>query len=123
MTAEGVSVIVDEANLLGSHWLVAMMVTVCGVLMFPGAEYRPVALMLPAPPGPIVQVTAVWLVFATFAVSCAVWPSSSVAVAGLTLTDMGGISVTVAVRAVDDSPRVVAVIVTVACELRLSGAV
>jgi hypothetical protein len=79
--------------------------------------------MLPALAGLIVQLTALWLVFATLAVNCCVWPFVSTALGGVTLTDTGGINVTMAVMVVEEIPSVVAVIVTLLCALMLSGAV
>src|SRR5271157_1534116 len=101
VAAAGTRVIVAEADLVGSAWLV-----------------------VPTPAGMAVQVTAVLLVLATLAVNCCVWPPlESVTLAGVTLKDTGGMRVTVAVSDVDETPRVVAVIVTVCCVSILEGAV
>ena len=52
----GIRVIVDEADLVESAWLVAVTVTVCcGV--GPGAVYSPLSLIEPASAGLIVHVT------------------------------------------------------------------
>jgi hypothetical protein len=61
--------------------------------------YSPVWSIVPTPAGLIVHVTAVLLEFATLAENCCVDPEllgKNVALAGVTLIDMGGISVTVA---------------------------
>jgi hypothetical protein len=116
-------VIVAEADSVVSAWLVAVMVTVCGVEMLAGAVYRPDALIVPVPAGLIVQVTAVFPVFRTLAVNCCVWLAPMVALGGVTPTDTGIISVTVAEAACVISVRLVAVMVTVCCEVMLAGAV
>src|SRR5271157_145682 len=124
VAAAGTRVIVAEADLVGSAWLVAVIVTVCCKPTAAGAVYNPAALIVPTPAGMAVQVTAVLLVLATLAVNCCVWPPlESVTLAGVTLKDTGGMRVTVAVSDVDETPRVVAVIVTVCCVSILEGAV
>jgi hypothetical protein len=55
-----------------------------------GAVYRPDELIEPTPAGEIDHVTALLVALATVAVSWAGWPLFSVAVAGFTLTEMGG---------------------------------
>jgi hypothetical protein len=68
-------VIVPEAVAEESAWLVAVTVTVSAVVMLAGAVYRPVELIVPAPAGEIVQVTAALLVFTALAENCCVWPA------------------------------------------------
>ena len=62
--------IVAEADLVVSNWLVAVIVTVCWVAMLDGATYKPDTLIVPTPAGLIVQVTAVLMALITFAVNC-----------------------------------------------------
>ena len=67
----GDNVIAAEADAAVLAWLVAVMLTVCAVVMAAGAVYSPEGLTVPVPAGDIVQVTAVLLVLVTVAViSC-----------------------------------------------------
>src|ERR1035437_6885257 len=66
MPTVGLSVILALADLLGSATLVAVTVTVWGLAIEAGAEYRPAAVILPAN-GLIDQVTAVLPVLVTAA--------------------------------------------------------
>jgi hypothetical protein len=68
----GINVTVAVAVAEELAWLVAVSVTVCCVVMLAGAVYRPEELMLPTPPGVIVQFTVVLLVLVTVAVNCCV---------------------------------------------------
>lgn len=86
----GSSVIVVDEDAVVSARLVAVSVTVCAVAMVVGAVNRPDAPIDPAPTGLIDHVTALLAAFDTVAVSCAVSPPFSDAVAGLTLTAIGG---------------------------------
>src|SRR5258708_32525 len=70
MATGGSNVIVAEADLFVSVWLLAVIVTVCWLVMLAGAVYSPAALIVPVPAGLIVQVTAVLMLFVTVAVSC-----------------------------------------------------
>jgi hypothetical protein len=68
------TVTVAAADFVVSAWLVAVTLTVCCFMMLAGAVYRPEALIEPVPEGLIVQLTAVFEVFATLAANCCVWP-------------------------------------------------
>jgi hypothetical protein len=68
----GYNVIVDEADFVVSAWLVAVTITVCWLVILAGAVYRPEELIVPTPPGEIVQVTAVLPLFTTLAENCCV---------------------------------------------------
>jgi hypothetical protein len=72
-------------------WLVAVIVTVCGVVTKVGAVYNPdVVLIAPAPVvGLRDQVTAVFVLPTTVAVNCCVPPALTEAVAGDTVTESG----------------------------------
>src|SRR5205807_7154338 len=84
-----------------------------GSLTLAGAVYNPLPLIEPAPAaGVTAQFTAVFEAFATVAVNCCVPPPYTVAVAGPTVTDTGGESVTVAVPVLIPSAWLLAVIVT-----------
>jgi hypothetical protein len=85
--------------------------------------YRPAELIDPAPPGSIVQATAVLLMLLTLAVNCCVWPGLSTTPPGLTLTVIGGTRVIAAEKELVESPNVVAVMGTVCCDVILFGAV
>jgi hypothetical protein len=97
-------------------------VTVCCEVILAGAVYNPLALIVPVP-GFTDQVTAVLLVFTTAAVNCVVCPPYNVAVVGVTLTDTGGASVTVAEADFVVSSWLVAVTVTICWATMLAGAV
>ena len=97
--------------------------TVCCFVRLVGAVYRPDELTDPLPVGLIDQLTAVLFVFTTLAENCCVCPALSVAVVGVTLTATAGISVTVAVADLVESAWLVAVMVTVCCDVMLAGAV
>ena len=100
-----------------------MMETVCCVATVAGAVYRPVASMVPTPEvGLSAQVTDVIVAFTTVAVNCWVWPPDSVGVAGLTVTVIGGESVTVEVAVFVLSTWLVAVTVTVCGAAIAAGA-
>ncbi len=120
---EGVRVMLADADLVGSAWLVAVTVTVCGAAMVSGAVYNPEALIAPTPLGLNHQVTAVLLVLATVAVNCWGLPASSVALAGATLTAMPGTRVTAAEADLVGSAWLVAVTVTTCCTATPAGAV
>jgi hypothetical protein len=122
---EGTSVTVAEPDWVESAWLVAIIVTVWVAATVAGAVYTPVVLlMVPAPvAGLIVQVTAVLLVFKTVAVKVCVCPPFSVAVVGVTLTEIGGDKVTVAEPDALLFAWLVAVTVTVCWLVMLAGAV
>jgi hypothetical protein len=79
--------------------------------------------MVPTPVGLIDHVTAVLLVFVTVAVKFCDWPAERDTLDGLTLTAIGGMSVTVADADFVVSVWLVAVIVTASCELIVVGAV
>jgi hypothetical protein len=119
----GSSVIVAEADLVESAWLVAVTVTVCCVVIVAGAVYTPLALIVPTPSGLIVHVTAWFVLFATVAVKLCVPFEYRVAAPGVTLTDTGGSSVTVADADFAASAWLVAVTVTVCCDVIVVGAV
>lgn len=85
--------------------------------------YRPPELIAPVPAGLIDQVTAALLVFMTVAENCCVWLAYKVAVAGVTLTAIAGIRVTVDDADLVVSAWVVAVIVTVCSVVIVAGAV
>jgi hypothetical protein len=99
------------------------MVTVCCVVMLAGAVYKPDGLMVPTPAGVIVQFTAGLLVLVTPAVNCCVQPPYSVVLSGVTLTDTGGIRVTVAESDGLEPVWLVAVTITCCCVVMLAGAV
>ena len=99
-----------------------MSVTVCCAVIVAGAVYTPEALTLPVPDGLIDQVTAEFEVLVSVAVNCAVCEEMSVMFAGLTLTEIGGLSVTVAEALLVLSAVLVAVTVTVCCVLTVLGA-
>src|SRR5579863_6177793 len=58
MVTGGKSVTTADADLVGSDWLVAVMVTVCGVVMVVGAVKLPEEDNVPMPAGALDQVTA-----------------------------------------------------------------
>jgi len=72
-------------------WLVAVIVTVCGVVTVAGAVYNPDVVLID--PAPVVglsdQVTAVFVLPTTVAVNCCVPPALTEAVAGETATESG----------------------------------
>lgn len=73
----------------------AVTVTVAGLGMVPGAVYKPLEVMVPdaAPPPGVpftCHVTEVFVVPVTVAMNCVVAPGLSVAVAGVTVTVIGG---------------------------------
>ena len=121
LTATGIKVTVAEADFVVSAWLVAVTVAVCSLAIVEGAEYKPLALTVPAPL--TVHVTAVLLVLVTVAANCCVWLPYSVVVVGLTLTATGGISVTVAAADFALSAWLVAVTVAVCWLAIMVGAV
>ena len=123
VTAAGSSVVVSVADWVVSQTLVAVTSTVCGAEIPAGAVYRPLGVIAPRPAGLMLQVTAVLAVLVTLAVNCCVWPPVRVTLNGATVTDTGGISVTIAVDGVDATPSVVPVIVTVCCDWIVAGAV
>src|SRR5258708_24723397 len=55
----GIRVRIADADLVGSAWLVAVIVTFCCALMLAGAVYKPLAVIVPGPPLPTDQITAV----------------------------------------------------------------
>jgi hypothetical protein len=72
--------------------LVAVIVTVCGVVTVAGAVYNPDELIVPAPvAGLIDQVTLVFVLPVTVAVNCCVPPAFTFVEAGETLTDTVGV--------------------------------
>src|ERR1700761_1284275 len=92
----GITVTVADADFVVSAWLVAVIVTVCCVATVAGALYSPAVEIAPVPAGLIDQLTAVLLVFVTVAENCCVWFAYNVAAAGVRLTAIGGIKVTIA---------------------------
>ena len=66
----GSSVIVATAVAVFSAWLIAVSVTVCGAVMFAGAVYKPVVLIVPTPVGVIIHVTATMQLPVTEATNC-----------------------------------------------------
>ena len=120
---EDSSVIVVDEDAVVSERLVAVIVTVCAVVMVAGAVYRPNMLTEPTPAGLSDHVTALLSVLVTVAVSCAVWPLFSAMVAGLTLTATEGSSVIVVDEEAVELARLVAVTVTVCAVLMVAGAV
>src|SRR4029079_17820076 len=96
----------------------------CCVETVAGAVYSPAASIVPTPvAGVIAHVTAVFAALATVAENCCVCPPYSVAVGGATVTDTGGLNVTVAVPVFVPSATLVAVIVTDCCVETVAGAV
>jgi hypothetical protein len=71
----------------------------------------------------MLQVTAVLLSPVTAAVNCCVCPPVRLIVDGETVTDTGGLNVTVAVPALDGSAALVAVTVTGVWAVTVAGAV
>jgi hypothetical protein len=80
-------------------------------------------LIEPTPAGLMDQVTPLLVALVTVAVSCAVCPLFSAAVAGVTLTAIEGSSVIVVDENAVGSDRLVAVTVTVCAEVMIAGAV
>jgi hypothetical protein len=72
---DGINVTLAEADWVVFAWLVAVIVTVCCVVIVAGAVYRPDELIVPIFVGLIVQVTAVLYEFVTVAVNCCVCPT------------------------------------------------
>jgi hypothetical protein len=108
------SVTIAEADFVESARLVAVMVTVCCVVMFAGAVYKPSPLIVPDPAGLIVQLTDVSPALATVAVNDRLSPLCRVALPGVILTaTAGGRSVTVADATFVGSAWLAAVTVTV----------
>ena len=97
--------------------------TVCDEMIFTGAEYTPVELIVPNPAGLIVHITAWVAPFVTVAVNRWLWLAFSVKLDGLTVTDTVGRSVTVAVAVLLGLIWLVAVTGTVWTEPMLTGAV
>jgi hypothetical protein len=91
--------------------------------MVAGAVYRPPLLMLPVPAGLMDQVTAVLLVLVTVAENCCVWLAYNAAVAGVRLTVILGVKLSVADADFVVSAWLVAVTVTFCCVAMLAGAV
>jgi hypothetical protein len=123
VTEMGTSVTTPDADLVGSAWLVAVTVTVCWAAMIAGAAYSPPVLTVPTPAGFIDQITAVSNVLPTTALNCCVPPPGNVAVAGVTPTETGGSSVTVAEADFVLSAWLVAETATVCWLLTVAGAV
>jgi hypothetical protein len=69
---EGESVTIADADLVGSVTLIAVMVTVCCVVIDDGAIYPPFWSSDPRPAGLIVQVTAGLVLLFTVAENCCV---------------------------------------------------
>ena len=89
------SVMLELADFVGSALLVAVTVTVCVPLMVAGAVYSPFDRVPTA--GLIDQVTAVFVLPATVAVSCCDWPANKVTTAGDKLTETPWLVATVGV--------------------------
>jgi hypothetical protein len=119
----GARVIVAVADLVESAWLVAVRFMVCNAVILEGAVYTPDESTLPIPAGLIDQLTRLLLEFATFAVNCSVIPCVSVALAGLTVIDIGGNRVTCTLAVRLGVPRVDAVNAIVCCASIAVGAV
>ena len=79
--------------------------------------------MVPAPLGPMVQLTEVLLVLATVVMNCWLCPAERLAVAGLTAMVTGGINVMMELADWVGFATLVAVTVTVCRTLMLAGAV
>ena len=86
----GLKVTMAVADFVGSAKLVAVTVTVCEVLIDPGAVYSPAVLMAPVfVNGLILQLTAVLLVPVTVLVNCCCCNANKVIAAGPTVTETG----------------------------------
>ena len=121
VTGAACKVIVAIAVWVLSAELVAVTVTVCAEVMEAGAVYSPLVEMLPTD-GLIDQVAAVFVDPVTVAVNCCVLPACSVAVDGLIEIVTTGCTVTAAVAVFVLSAELVAVTVTVCCEVAEAGA-
>lgn len=120
-TTNGASVTVAEAEVSPSAALVAVMVTVCGLLSVAGAVYRP---FTNVPVGGVTdQFTAVFVLPVTVAVNCWVCPWDKLTEPGVTLICGGGLSVTTAEPEVVPSAVLVAVMVIFCWLAILAGAV
>ena len=117
------SVMVADAVLVASAWLMAVMVMVCGSEIAAGAVYRPAALMLPTPVGFKDHVTPVFTALPTEARNCCVWPLKMVVTVGVKPIETGGNSVTTADADFVLSAWLVAVTVTTSGVAMVDGAV
>lgn len=124
----GDTVTIDAADFVVSATDVAVTETCAGVGGVDGAEYTPVEetapQVAPLQPAPLAfQVTAVFVVFRTVAVSCFCSPAFTVVDVGETLTDTGNDTVTILEADFEGSATDVAVTVTCAGAGWVPGAV
>ena len=123
-TGGGVKLTVAVPVLVPSATLVAVTVTVCKVVTVAGAEYSPVAVILPAPAGLKLQFTAVLANPLTLAENCCDCPPPRLTVAGVKIMVIGGgFKVIVAEADFDVSATLVAVTVTICCAVMVAGLV
>ena len=118
----GVIVTLAVAALLVSPTLVAVTMTVCGLLSAAGAVYRPALEIVPTA-GFTDHVTAVFVVPVTVAVNCCVCPAQRAAEPGETCTAMGTCSVTIDCAVSEGFAWLAAVTVTEKVAAMVLGAV
>jgi len=109
------------ALFVGSAALVAVTVTVCALLILEGAVYRPVLEIDPVG-GFNDHETEVSLALLTVAANCCVCKALRFALPGVTRTETGAVSVTLAVPVLLGSATLVAITLTVCDPLTTEGA-
>jgi hypothetical protein len=119
----GFNVTIATAILVVSATLVAVIVTIVWVATVAGELYNPPLVIVPAPLGLTVHVTAVLLEPVTLALNCNDCEATSVPVVGETETATGGFKVTIAAADFVVSATLVAVTVTTVWAATVAGAV